>query len=42
LAEVSGLGRYGVELGDGLEVRMQPPQKPHHLNIAKRLALEPP
>ena len=30
------------EIGDGLEVWRKPPQQPHHLEIAARLALETP
>jgi hypothetical protein len=31
-----------AEIGDRLEVRRQPPQEPHDLDVAARLALEPP
>jgi hypothetical protein len=30
------------EVGDGLEVRSQPPGQPHQLDVALRLALQPP
>ena len=30
------------EVGDGLEVRRQAPRQPHHLDVALRLALQPP
>ena len=37
-----GLAVVLPEVGDGLEVRRQPPGQPHHLHIAPRLPLQPP
>jgi hypothetical protein len=36
------IAMHPPELGDGLVVRIQPPQKPHQLHVAAALRLQPP
>jgi hypothetical protein len=36
------LGRFLAEVGDSLVIGCEPPQQPHHFQIAMTLALQPP